>query len=340
MLRHRRRSLSVLAVSALASVGLVAGPAPLTAPAAADERCYTTEGTDDFYAGPSASLVYDNRFAKGFGLPQTLLDQRYVPQGLAVWNNWRGTDEDLFLVSAYHDGDADSVPDGDSILYGVVAGEGTVVGRTRILNGHVGGLAVVDGHLYVGSEQTIRHYELDRLRAHLRDGEGGDYLTYDGIDSLDHNASFLAPGDGYVWAGVFDKDSMNYMWRYTVQSGGHLGDKHTKVQVPMKTQGLAVTNDHFIFSTSYGRTNRSNIWVVERGYGTDLNSANPYCFRAPSMSEGMAIWGAGSNPSRAYVIFEGAAYPYRDGARNPIDHAHFADVSDLTYLLTSRPGGK
>ncbi len=337
---RRRRLRSTLGVVAAATVALVAAPAPVTPLAVAAERCYTTEGSDDFYAGPSASLVYDNRFRKGFGLPQSLLDQRYVPQGLAVWNNWRGTDEDLFLISAYHDGDGDSVPDGDSILYGVVAGEGTVVGRTRILKGHVGGLAVVDGHLYVGSEQTIRHYELARLRSHLRDGLAGDYLTYDGIDHLDHNASFLAPGNGFVWAGVFDKDSMNYMWRYTVQSGGNLGAKHTKVQVPRKTQGLAVTADHFIFSTSYGRTNRSNIWVVKRGYGTDLNSANPYCFRAPSMSEGMAIWGAGAKPARAYVIYEGASYTYSTGARNPIDHAHFADVSDLTYLLTSRPGGK
>jgi hypothetical protein len=114
------------------------------------------------------------------------------------------------------------------------------------------------------------------------------------------------------------------MYAYKVNSDGSLTTQSGGYQVPMKTQGVAVLSDRFIFSTSYGRGNRGNIYVVKRGYSS-LDSAKLRCFRSPSMNEGMTVYG-----NYVYVVFEGGSYEYSSGALNPIAHAHKGLLSKLT----------
>ncbi len=66
------------------------------------------------YTGASASRVYDARFELRAldRHPAGLLDNRYVPQGMAAWTNWNGNGEDIALISAYHDGNGNKEPDG------------------------------------------------------------------------------------------------------------------------------------------------------------------------------------------------------------------------------------
>ncbi len=101
----------------------------------------------------------------------------------------------------------------------------------------------------------------------------------------------------------------------------------------MKTQGLAVLEDYFVYSTSYGRTNRSNLYVVRRGY-TQLDEANKddmlKCFRAPTMSEGVTL-----SQGKIYVVYESGAAKYANGTPKPdriIKHLHVASKSDLPLI--------
>jgi anti-anti-sigma factor len=82
---------------------------------------------------------------------------------------------------------------------------------------------------------------------------------------------------------------------YTVASNGALTTVPGGYEIPSKTQGVAVTASRFIVSTSYGRTNRGNL----------------------------------------YVVFESGSYEYRAGARNPITRLHKAATSSLVPVASS-----
>lgn len=327
MSRWMRAAVATGAVAAAATLG----PMGVAVPTASAIDCYDTPASSaPWYDGPSASAVYDYYFDKGFRVPQALYDGNGVPQGLAVLNNWNGTSQDLFLVSAYDDDDHDKEPDGDSVIYAVVAGEGTVAGSFRIQEGKAGGLAVAGGYLHVANTDNVRSYALSRVKTAIRNG---GYLSWDERTS-DGWASWVAADGDSVWVGNWDKDSRSWMHRRPVNADGSLGAAGSRVQVPMKAQGMAVTSSHFIFSTSYGQFARSNVYVVERGYGELLENRPLYCFRAPTMSEDVVIWGANSGPSRFYVLYESKANTYLEGPNpwNEINHAHYAKVSDLLSL--------
>src|SRR6185312_4753929 len=117
MNRFRRMS---MAVAALLLSGVAAVVSAQPAAAAEDPMCRTTQGSKPWYPGPSASATYDSTFHSSVAIPAGLLSGRYVPQGLAYWNNWNGTSEDILLISAYHDGNGDKTPDGSSAIFGVV----------------------------------------------------------------------------------------------------------------------------------------------------------------------------------------------------------------------------
>ena len=330
---------------------LVATTSAARADADDDPLCYTTQSTTDpFYAGTSASRVYDwvntgsqtdRRFEKGPAIPAGLYDDRYVPQGIAAWSNWNGTGEDIILISAYHDGDGDKTPDGASAVFGVVASgsrAGTGLGRMLIANGHVGGLGVYKGWLYVGSESEIRGYRLSTVRDALEGANTSTVYARAYNRASSYVVGFMGTGDGHLWAGDFDETSSRHLNGY-VQTNGSTGEiayvSSTQVYAPKKTQGVTVTSTHVIFSTSYTRGDRGNIWVMPRNQDS-LSDGNSYCFRAPSMNQGLTVLNG-----KLYVGFESAAYTYTkdpgDLPRNIIDHLHTATLGDVTGLLAGGP---
>ena len=90
-----------------------------------------------------------------------------------------------------------------------------------------------------------------------------------------------------------------------------------------------VTANHFIYSTSYGRGNRSNLYVVKRGQ-KDLDAAALSCFRAPSMTEGITEYNG-----TAYLVYESASHLYGSDPNtlNVIPRMHKASISSLTSLV-------
>lgn len=303
----------------------------------ADEKitCEQSPGADPFYKKPSASKVYDDMFSKSRAIPG--LDDDYVPQGLAVW-------KDLMLITAYENDD-DSEDRGDSEGD---RGSGTsariyVINLTtgardfvEIADSHAGGIAVVKDWVFVEGKQvddgedegterdyTIDKYRLDSLLLALS-LPGHATLNPVGEPRKVYGSSFLASSGDTLYAGRFNTGGRDSMYEYSVAANGNLKTGQ-KYEVPKKTQGLLVSKGHFIYSTSHGGGNFSNVYVVDGG-ATDIDSS-ARCFRAPSMSQGIAAFNG-----NAYLLFESGARKYVDGAKNPIRNLHKADLVDLaTY---------
>jgi glutamine cyclotransferase len=119
------------------------------------------------------------------------------------------------------------------------------------------------------------------------------------------------------------------MYEYKIADDGTLTTVAGAWEIPTKTQGLTVTANHFIYSTSYGRGNRSNIYVVKRGQ-KDLDAAALSCFRAPSMTEGITELNG-----TAYLVYESGSYLYASdpATLNVISRMHKATISSLTSLV-------
>ncbi len=345
-----RRILGTLgAVAALSAAQLVGAPAA-HADADSDPYCYTTRSTKaPFYNGPSASRVYDwvntsgqtnRRFSAGVAVPAGLISSRYVPQGVTSWANWNGTAEDVLLISAYHDGNGDKVPDGPSAIFGVVASgsrAGTGLGRMLITNGHVGGVAAYGGWLYVGSEFEIRGYKLSAVRSALAGANTNTVHARSYNRTSSYRVGFMGTGDGHVWAGSFSETASTRLNGY-VQTSRSLGTlsyrSATQSYAPKKTQGVTVTAGYAIFSTSYGRNDRGNLWIFRRGQQS-ATDGNSYCFRVPSMNQGITQLNG-----RVYLGFESGAYTYNKGLDdpdNPISRIHSAALSEVTSLYTGGP---
>ena len=143
-----------------------------------------------------------------------------------------------------------------------------------------------------------------------------------------YGSSFVTAQAGHLFSGRFNGSARDVMHRYRIESDGRLTLLAGSIQVPMKTQGVAVSTTHYFFSTSYGETSRSNIYVLRRGYSLDSTRAS--CFRAPTMSEGATI-----HNGRLYVVYESGAGQYVAGSdpTNVIKRLHSSALSSLTALV-------
>lgn len=312
-MRHRRTIMTILLAVLTTAVTGVAGPSP--AQAAISCAADSSNGST-WYDGPSAGYVYDPPFyPTNYYL--TWLGT-HTPQGVATWPNWNGTGSDLLLVTSYRDDDY-------TYLQSINPATGANLPGLQLAGFHAGGIAVVGGWVYISAGTEIRRYRTSALRAALE--SGGGYVVMEDYQYVEA-ASFLGSYGGYVFAGKFDSAARGWMHQYRVESDGSLTRVGSGWQVPTKTQGVIVTGTHFVFSTSYGRQNRSNIYSVRRGTYTDnLDNATLYCFRAPSMSEGMTQWNGS-----AYVVYESASHLYASDptTRNVIPNMHRVSMSWLT----------
>jgi len=310
-----KRSLAILAALITSATALTA-----VLPASAAITCDTaTSGGSAFYDGPSASYKYDARFSNSASIPNL---STHTPQGAGTWYNWDGTGKNLLLVASYRDG-------ADSQIYGIDPSTGSTVGVVAIAESHVGGITVSKGWAFVaGQGSSIRKYSLTALRDAMK-AAGTPYLTQVGTARDVAASSFIGSYGDSLFSGSFNADGRGVMYEYKIATDGTLTTVAGAWEVPTKTQGLTATANHFIYSTSYGRTNRSNIYVVKRGQ-KDLDAAALSCFRAPSMTEGITEYNG-----TACLVYESASHLYGSDPTtlNVIPRMHKASISSLTSLV-------
>ncbi len=268
-----------------------------------------------FYHGDSASYAYDRRFGGGPGIPGL---STHTPQGVAAWFHWSGPNQNLLVVTAYQDGQR-------AHLIGINPANGREVGTVAVAPSHVGGIAITMGWAFVqGDGNVIRKYRLSQLKKKMT-APGTPYLKQVGKARKVYGADFISSYGDNLYAGRFSKDGREKMYRYKVAADGSLATQAGAYEVPKKTQGLLVTANRFIYSTSYGNDNRSNIYVVNGGART-ISPSTAKCFRAPSMTEGITEYGG-----KAYLVYEsGAAQYVAKNPRNVIPGMHTAPIGKLT----------
>lgn len=286
------------AVATLAAAALGAAPAMAADP---DFRCLN-DNTPNKDATPWFNANYDPSFA----LSRSLLD-RHVPQGLTTWPNYYGAGKDLLVYVAYEQGG------GRARIQGIDPRDGSLTNFAQLQPGsHAGGVAIVGKWAFVSGADApgVRRYSLSRLADIFAHGPSSDPLpgAYAG-DAV--GTGFMTQSGNTIYAGTFNPDGLGVMRTYSVDADGNLHQTSGNIEVPKKTQGLLVLPNYFVFSTSEGRHNRSNVYVVKRGYSslqTSYNNGNLRCVRIPTMAEGVTI-----ADDRIYQLFESGADCYRNG---------------------------
>jgi hypothetical protein len=242
--------------------------------------------------------VFDRGPAKVPGLAKGL-----VPQGLTYWPA-----RDAMIISYYD-------PDGGPSRIALVDRESGRYIKTLLLRttGHVGGIGMTQsGHLWVANKKKVFRYPASTL------DRGAEAQTVDS-DRTYHvpASSFVGVRRNDLWVGQFDDSGTPRAYPYQVNASGELQPTGGRsFRVPYETQGMAVTDRHFIFSQSEGQPNDSTITSVGRGSASDGPTLT-----APNMAEGMAFAGG-----EIHVLYESAAkkYPNADYKVETIHHAPVA----------------
>ena len=296
MFRKLYGAAAAITLAAAAVTTVAAGPAGAADP---DFRC-TNSSTSDSNATP----WFDNHYTVSWAVSRSLLD-RHIPQGLATWKDYYGAGKDLLVYTAYgQDG-------GRARIQGIDEADGSLTNYANIRGGHAGGVAIIGSWAFVSGPDgtSVYRYRLDNL-ADVFAGRAADDVLDGALAGRVGANAFLASEGNVLYAGSFNNDGLGSMHRYAVNlTTGDLGGASASIEVPKKTQGLTVLPNYFVFATSEGRDNRSNIYVVKRGYShlvTSYDNGNLRCVRAPSMAEGVTL----SN-DRIYQLFESGADCYR-----------------------------
>ncbi len=317
------------------------------------------------YAGPSsdfkfslASVLSANDYAsytdflasseKSFLVPA--LAEKMVPQGMDIWEE-RG----WLVISGYFD---DASTSDCSVLVAVDMKTGAYVGEYYITNtdgtphtSHAGGVAITDKDIYISNGSTLFRIPLTEV---LNAGQCGkvtiaDYFT------VPVRASFCNFSGGYLWVGDFQygtsyptqryqymktRDNLMYCaWTVgyeldpTTENGikasaiveGSYATPDVIFSMTERIQGFAVVGNKIALSQSYGRTNKSTIFLYDNPIGTEAHKtfkANnvdvPVYFldgkqlakqvTALPMSEGLAAM-----DGKLYILFESGADKYANG---------------------------
>lgn len=338
-------SATLLWCTAAGPAGAAADTKPEATTTIKCEAASSNREDKDFYDGPSASYMYDKRFKPGPDLRFSELST-FTPQGLTYWKDWEKDEGegDLLLATAYKEGTREAIIIG---LDPKRNDKSATIGVVQIESDHAGGIALLGKWVLVSDSSdgphTLLTFTMDDLRDAMQASQDSLTEKTPKIEPVQvtkklYGTSFLAVDSEArkLYAGLFNDKGRDWMQRYTVDEKGSVkeDDKGLRWEIPARTQGLTLTGQHFIFSSSHGRDKRSNLYVTDRREH-NLDKAAVRCFRAPSMSQGLATDG-----DRAYLLFESGSFEYNghDGerARNVIEGVHKAKLSDLTGL----PGGK
>lgn len=263
-----------------------------------------------------------------------------VPQGLAIDD---GTNE--ILISAYFDG---STP---SAVFALDRESGRLVKTVWLeteqgaaLHGHVGGIAVGAGRLWVASDEGVYEYPLEGFRQ----APDGILFPAAGFQATPVVASFATYDSGTLWVGEFayygpgsayrteashhltapDGTSHHALlagFRIDPTDGSMHGDAPERViSIPDRVQGAAFSDGRLYLSQSYGRRNKSTLLLFDNplanppagvlSLGKQAKASLWYVDRvaarsettAPPMMEGITVV-----DGRLLILFESGAEKYR-----------------------------
>lgn len=235
-------------------------------------------------------------------------DTNWVPQGMTY-----DASGDLLYVSMYHR-DALEVPRVVVYKRSTSAWVKTIELPAVPKSGHVGGLAIGRGNLYVADSaggSYIYRIPLDRIRAVPAGSRrsvsvAAKYRLQNSSGTALPRASYVDYDAGYLYVGDFYG---NIMRRYSTATAGYVTVRSNgSYSTPSIVQGVQVTSGHFVFSRSWGRDNLSKVTTQVRSTGARTSH------NTLPMMEGI-VWApasAGSSTLRLYSVFESTSKEYAD----------------------------
>ena len=173
---------------------------------------------------------------------------------------------------------------------------------------HAGGVVVHDGTVWVASSDTSNPTMVPYSLSELSGATPTHTVQPSGPPiSVGAGASATVSGDT-MYVGSFEEDGPGKMYTYTWDPEARTwGDKQGPVEIPPKTQGIAVRGNEIVFSTSWGRDNTSQLLSYNLG---DVTGGGPLpdplqTVELPNMSEGVVIL-----PDGIATTHESGASPY------------------------------
>lgn len=324
-----------------------------------------TEPPFPIYEGPSAefkftlqSVLAANEYKgykdflaaaeKSYLIPA--LKETMIPQGMDIWRE-RG----WLMISGYFPSAEISA---SSVIVAIDMETGAYVGEYYITNtdgtphtSHAGGVAITERDMYISNGSTLFRIPLSEF---LNAGQCGKVTIADYFN-VPVRASFCNYSEGYIWVGDFqygtsyptdeyrhmtNRDGKKYYaWTVgyevdlTTENGikadamvsGSYATPDIIFSMTEKIQGFALTQKTVALSQSYGRNNKSKIFLYENPMGgeahqtVELNGKSvPLYFLdsktpsksivTPPMTEGLAAM-----DGKLYILFESGADKYANG---------------------------
>jgi hypothetical protein len=238
-------------------------------------------------------------------------DTRWVPQGLAYW-----PEQDALVIS-YYDGEYAK----NSRLAVIDRESGA---KRKILElpeqGHVGGLAMSPGYLWVASSGTVSRI----AKAKLEGTADGGRLTTDSTYKLAATSFATMEGDDHLWVGKYESNrgTSAKAYRYPLTGEEPATGPDRTVTIPSNVQGMAVFGDKVVLSRSGGEGIDADSTLEVRP-ASDPASDQGRVIVAPNMSEGV-VFGRG----KVHVVYESGAAKYA-GADYRVKTVHHGLTSAL-----------
>ena len=231
---------------------------------------FATAGANEFPVVSSCDSSVLNNFFSTWGAGQndhSLARSRWVPQGLAYAS---GPD---WLISSWHHEDNLARP-------ALVIAKRSNFAPVKTIHlpldfsytdDHVGGLAVAKSSLYVatnreggpGSPRVIQF----RISDVINTLDGG-YLPRPVSTTTVAAASYAGAYNGNLFVGSFTNDGPGRVYRYDLSADGRIVTPAANDwPTPSHVNGIAITDDNFVFSRSNGRRVGGLVTVRPRGGG-------------------------------------------------------------------------
>jgi hypothetical protein len=338
-----------------------------------------TEPPFPIYEGPSAefkftlqSVLAANEYKgykdflaaaeKSYLIPA--LKETMIPQGMDIWRE-RG----WLMISGYFPSAEISA---SSVIVAVDMATGAYVGEYYITNtdgtphtSHAGGVAITERDMYISNGSTLFRIPLSEF---LNAGQCGKVTIADYFN-VPVRASFCNYSEGYICVGDFQYGSSYptdeyrhmtnrdgkkyYAWTVgyevdlTTENGikadamvsGSYATPDIIFSMTEKIQGFAITQKTVALSQSYGRNNKSKIFLYENPMGgeahqtVELNGKSvPLYFLdsktpsksivTPPMTEGLAAM-----DGKLYILFESGADKYANGGgKDPTENVWIMQI--------------
>jgi hypothetical protein len=258
--------------------------------------CDGTSGSGSGSAGTAAQPT----FADGPPILYVGDGSDWVPQGLGYDP---ATDQLLTTYYSSPDGEPDrdagimlSIQDratGDEVISALLAGPD-----------HAGGVAIDGDHVWVASSDGYVYlYSRKDIESARRSAVAPQ--TRFPVPA----SAYLTVHDGRLYVGSFDQDDPGSVYSLPLGADGEpSGPPVFEATAPPRSQGLAVTDDGLVFSTSYGRDKPSELISIS-------NTGEVRHLTAPNMSEGIVIVNG-----QLYTVYESGATAYQYDGNHPSHH--------------------